>query len=54
MLTTTGRAIIIVFGALVGLGIGVVVGLTTPLPFAELIGAAIGAAIAYVLTLLWI
>ena len=54
MLTTTGRAIIIVVGALAGLGIGVVVGLTTPVPFTEGIGAAVGAGLAYLATILWI
>lgn len=51
MLTTTGRAIIILVGTLIGLGIGFIVAATTPLPFAEIIVAAIGGALAYVLTL---
>ena len=44
----------IVAGALIGLGIGVIVGLTTPLLFAEGIGAAIGTGLAYVVTRLWV
>lgn len=54
MLTTTGRAIIIVGGALIGLGIGAVVGVITPLSFTEGIGAAAGAGLTYVVTRFWI
>lgn len=54
MLTTTGRVIIIGIGAVAGLGIGVIVSVTTSLSFTEAIGAAIGAGLAYVATRLWI
>lgn len=54
MLTTTGRVIIIGVCAAAGLGIGVVVSATTPLSYAEGIGAALGAGIAYFVTWLWI
>ena len=54
MLTTTGQIVLVLLGALVGLGIGSAVALAIDFPFAPGIGAAIGGAFAYVLTWLWI
>jgi hypothetical protein len=53
MLTTTGRVLIIAAGALIGLGAGIAIAITTSIPFAPEVGAAIGVVAAYAVTRLW-
>lgn len=50
MLTTTGRIIIIVVGALIGLAAGIAVASTTSIPFAPEIGALLGITLAFAAT----
>lgn len=50
MLTTTGRIIVIIVGALIGLAAGFGVGSISSIPFAPEIGAVVGVVIAFVAT----
>jgi hypothetical protein len=54
LLTRTGRIVLILLGALIGLGIGSAVALVVDFPLSPGIGSTVGAACAYLVTRLWI